>query len=78
VVRIVWTGVEMWESGANEGSGFFRGYLKNCPAGRAHCAWGGHFVAGIPVEVGLAAEVLPLVGIIIFSTIFILKGEIWL
>src|SRR5580698_9487599 len=29
----------------------------SCPAGRAHCSWGGHFVTRIPLRLGL-----PLVG----------------
>jgi hypothetical protein len=29
---------------------------------RAHCAWGGHFVAGVPVLLQLPAVGLPLVG----------------
>ena len=37
----------------------FRGF---CPAGRAHCAWGGHFVAGIPCRGSMMSVVLPLVG----------------
>jgi hypothetical protein len=28
-----------------------------CPAGRAHCAWGGHFVACVPVLRGSTALV---------------------
>jgi hypothetical protein len=35
---------------------------KTCPAGRASCAEGGHFVAGIPVEEGRFFVVRPLVG----------------
>ena len=27
--------------------------LRDCPAGRAHCAWGGHFVMGIPLRLAL-------------------------
>jgi hypothetical protein len=27
-------------------------FAKDCPAGRAHCAWGGHFVTCVPVLVG--------------------------
>jgi hypothetical protein len=44
------------------------GLNDGCPAGRAHCAWGGHFVACIPVLVGWDAPALPLVGIVIFLT----------
>jgi len=32
------------------------------PAGRAHYAWGGHFVAGVPVWVMLAVSGLALLG----------------
>jgi hypothetical protein len=32
------------------------------PAGRAHCAWRGHFVACVPVLVVLAAWGLALLG----------------
>jgi putative transposase len=32
------------------------------PVGRTHCAWGGHFVACIPVSLMQATMVLPLVG----------------
>ena len=39
--------------------------MRLCPAGRAHCAWRGHFVAGVPVLQGSFAMVLPLVGIIV-------------
>jgi hypothetical protein len=38
-------------------------FLRNfCPAGRAHFAWGGHFVACLLVLQGSPALVLPLVG----------------
>jgi hypothetical protein len=38
-------------------------FLKDfCPAGRARCARGGHFVACVPVLQGSPALVLPLVG----------------
>jgi len=39
------------------GHGFYisRSYLRGCPAGRAHCAWGGHFVACVPFFVMRAA-----------------------
>ena len=33
-----------------------------CPAGRAHFAWSGHFVAGIPCLAEMILLVLPLVG----------------
>jgi hypothetical protein len=33
-----------------------------CPAGRAHCAWGGHFVACISFLQLRSFVVLPLVG----------------
>jgi hypothetical protein len=34
-----------------------------CPAGRAHCAWGGHFVACVPDGVALEAWGLALLGV---------------
>jgi hypothetical protein len=38
-------------------------FLKDfCPAGRAHFAWSGHFVACVPVLQRSPALVLPLVG----------------
>jgi drug/metabolite transporter superfamily protein YnfA len=36
--------------------------VESCSAGRAHCAWGGHFVTCIPCLGWLAAMVLPLIG----------------
>jgi hypothetical protein len=35
---------------------------KICPAGRAHCSWGDHFVVCVPVLTTSAAQVLPVVG----------------
>src|ERR1700757_3635821 len=37
-----------------------------CPAGHAHCAWRGHFVAGGPGLGGLTCWVRPLAGLIFF------------
>src|ERR1700730_3356609 len=37
-----------------------------CPAGRAHCAWGGHFVACVPVGVIPNTWVRPLAGLLFF------------
>ena len=36
---------------------------RACPAGRAHFAWGGHFVTCVPCCGGWAALGLPLVGV---------------
>jgi len=46
------------------GEGFEHAEFKftGCPAGRAHCAWGGHFVTGIPDGAVRTPEVLALLG----------------
>jgi hypothetical protein len=36
--------------------------LKYCPAGRAHCAWSGHFATFVQVWVTRASLALPLIG----------------
>jgi hypothetical protein len=46
--------------------GFLAALESDCGvqgAGRAHCAWGGHFVTCIRVVMGKNSLVLPLVGI---------------
>ena len=40
--------------------------LDACPAGRAHYAWGGHFVTCIPVGAMQTEGGLPLVGAIFY------------
>src|SRR5216683_8041666 len=41
-------------------SGSLRVFRSLCPAGQAHCAWGGHFVACVPVLLVLNYWVRPL------------------
>ena len=39
----------------------------SCPAGRARCARGGHFVACVPVWVSRSVWVRPLAGLLFFE-----------
>jgi hypothetical protein len=50
----------LWRISGRRWSGF--DFAKPCPAGWAHYAWGGHFVAGVPVEEERFFVVRPLVG----------------
>jgi hypothetical protein len=51
-----------WIDAGFDDMGLDRISVAHCPAGRAHYAWGDHFVVGIPVLGGTMLRVLPLVG----------------